>query len=118
MLDYKNQDFTQLASSVDLMVDFAGGETTNKSFKVLKKGRKLFSAANMPSQEMAEKYGVEAKFIPSTTSVEKLDYGKILVEEGKIKPQVVKTFKLENAAEAQEMLAAGVVNGKIVLEID
>lgn len=118
MLDYKNQDFTQLVSSVDLVVDFAGGETTNKSFEVLKKGGKLFSAANMPSQEMAEKYGVEAKFIPSTTSVKKLDFGKKLVEEGKIKPQVVKTFKLENAAEAQEMLAAGGVNGKIVLKID
>lgn len=118
MIDYKNQDFTMLVTDMDFVIDFAGGKALDKSFEVLKKEGKLFSAAGMPSPELAEKYGVEAKFISSTTSVKKLDYGKKLVEEGKIKPQVVKTMKLKDAAEAQELLAAGGLNGKIVLEID
>ncbi len=118
MIDYKNQDFTKLVKDVDFVIDFAGGKSLDKSFEVLKKGGKLFSAAGMPSQELAEKYGVEAKFISSTTSVKKLDYGKKLVEEEKIKPHVVKTMKLKDAPEAQELLTAGGLNGKIVLEIN
>ncbi len=118
MINYKTQDFTNEVKDIDVVIDFAGGETTNKSFEVLKIGGKLFSGANMPSQELAEKYGVEAKFISSTTSVQKLDYGKKLVEERKIKPHVVKVFKLKDAAKAQQMLAAGGLQGKIVLEIN
>lgn len=118
MIDYKTQDFTQLVKDVDFVIDFAGGEATNKSFTVLKKGGKLYSAAAQPSQELAEQYGVEAKFISSTITSQKMDYGKKLVEEGKIKPQVTKVMKLEHAAEAQELVSKGGLNGKIVLEID
>jgi NADPH:quinone reductase-like Zn-dependent oxidoreductase len=38
-----------------------------------------------------------------------------LLQEGEIQPQVARTFPLEQAAEAQELLASGVVTGKIVL---
>lgn len=118
MIDYKTQDFTKLVKDVDFVIDFAGGDATNKSFEVLKKGGKLYSAAMPPSQELAQKYGVEAKFISSAFTAQKLDYGKKLVEEEKIKPNVVKTLKLKDAAEAQELLTAGGLNGKIVLEIN
>ncbi len=118
VIDYKNQDFMTLVDNVDFVIDFAGGAVLNKLFTVLKKGGKLYSAAMPPSQELAKEYDVEAKFISSTTSVKKLDYGKKLVEEGKIKPHVVKTMKLQDAAKAQTLLSAGGLNGKIVLEID
>ena len=61
---------------------------------------------------------MEAKFIPSAITAQKMDYGKKLIEEGKIKPHVVKTMKLKDAAEAQELLVGGGLNGKIVLEVD
>lgn len=118
MINYKTQDFTELVKDVDFVIDFAGGEATDKSFTVLKKGGKLYSAAAQPSQELAEQYGVEAKFISSTITSQKMDYGKKLVEEGKIKPQIAKVMKLEDAAEAQELVSKGGLNGKIVLEID
>ncbi|HEV8083670.1 MAG TPA: NADP-dependent oxidoreductase [Chitinophagaceae bacterium] len=118
MIDYKTQDFTQLVKDVDFVIDFAGGNSTDKSFTVLKKGGKLYSAAAQPSQELAEQYGVEAKFISSAITAQKMDYGKKLVEEGKIKPHVVKTMKLKDAAEVQELVSKGGLNGKIVLEID
>jgi NADPH:quinone reductase-like Zn-dependent oxidoreductase len=47
----------------------------------------------------------------------KLDYGRKLVEEGKIKPHIAKTFKLEQAAEAQDLVTRGGISGKVVLEI-
>jgi len=116
-IDYKTQDFTKLVKNVDLVADLVGGETQVKSYELLKKGGKLLSIVMPPSSEMAEKYGVEAKFIVSTPTLEKLEFGVKMVETGKIKAYIAKTMKLEQAAEAQDMISNGGINGKIVLEV-
>ena len=118
MIDYKTQDFTQLVKDADIVADLVGGETLAKSFSVLKKGGKLFSTVMPPNARQAEKFGVMAKMVQSSPSSKKLDFGKKLVEEGKVKPQVAKTMKLEEAASAQDLVTNGAVNGKIVLEIN
>ena len=116
-IDYKKTDFSTVAKDIDLVVDAVGGETQTKSFTVLKKGGKMVSIVAPPSEELAKKYEVHAQFISSSPSFKKLDFGKQLVEEGKIKPHVARTLKLEQAAEAQDLVSNGGVNGKVVLEI-
>jgi len=118
VVDYKTQDFTQLVKNVDIVADLVGKDTQVKSFDVLKKGGQLISTVMPPSQELAEKFGVTALFVSSNASYKKLDFGKELVEAGKIKAQIAKTMKLEQAAEAQDLIANAGVNGKIVLEIN
>ena len=118
VFDYRNEDVTNLVKNVDLVIDLVGGETQVNSFKTLKKGGKLFSGAMPPSQDLAKEYNVEAKFISSTYSYKKLDYGMQLVEDGKIKPQSITALKLQEAAKAQGLLSEGGINGKIVLEIN
>ena len=118
VIDYKNEDFTNLVTDIDLVIDLVGGETQVGSFKTLKKGGKLFSGTMPPSQDLAKQYEVEAKFISSSYSYKKLDYGRQLVEEGKIKPQLITAMKLEQAAEAQDIVSKGGINGKVVLEIN
>lgn len=117
VVDYKSQDFTQIAKDMDVVADLVGGETQTKSFGVLKKGGKLLSIVMPPSNELAEQFGVAAKFINSTPSPVKLNYGKVLVEAGKIKANITSVFKLEQAAEAQDLVSAGGVNGKVILEV-
>jgi NADPH:quinone reductase-like Zn-dependent oxidoreductase len=46
-----------------------------------------------------------------------LTAGLALVSEGKLRPIVAKTFKLEEAAQAQDVVSAGGVNGKVVLVV-
>ncbi len=116
-IDYKTQDFTALVKDIDLVADLVGGETQTKSFEVLKKGGKLISTVMPPSAELAEKYQVAAQFIMSNPSYKKLDFFKELIERGKIKAQISNTMKLEQAAEAQDLVSKGGVNGKMVLEI-
>ena len=118
VINYKTQDFTTLVKDVDLIIDMVGGETQNRSFGCLKKGGKLLSAVMPPSQELAQQYGVEAKFISSGYTFQKLDFGKNLVEQGLIKPQIAKVMKLEEAAKAQDIVSAGGIDGKVVLEIN
>lgn len=116
VIDYKTQDFTKLAKDVDLVIDLVGGETQAKSFGVVKKGGKLLSAVMPPSEELAKEHHITAKFISSAPSHKKLEFGAKLVEEEKIKTQIAKVMKLEDAAQAQDLVSAGGLNGKIVLE--
>ncbi len=117
VIDYKSQDVTVLAMDVDLVVDCAGGESQHKLFEVLKAGGKLFSIVIPPSTELAEKYQVDARFISSNISANSLTGGLALVNEGKLRPIVSKTFPLEEAAQAQDYVSAGGVNGKVVLVV-
>jgi NADPH:quinone reductase-like Zn-dependent oxidoreductase len=106
-----------LFNNIDLVVDCAGGDSQHKLFDVLKPGGKLFSIVTPPSAELAEKYQVEARFISSNISANSLTGGLALVREGKLRPIVTKTFPLEEAAQAQDYVSAGGVNGKVVLVV-
>jgi len=118
VIDYKTQDFAELVKDVDLVIDFAGGDTQIKSFKVIKQGGLLLSGVMPPSEDLAKQHHITAKFISSTPSYHKLEFGKKLVEEGKIKTQIAKTMKLREAAQAQDLVTIGGINGKIVLETE
>jgi NADPH:quinone reductase-like Zn-dependent oxidoreductase len=107
VIDYKSQDVTVLAKDVDLVADCAGGESQHKLFEVLKPGGKLFSIVTPPSAELAKKYQVDARFISSNISANSLTAGLDLVREGKLRPIVAKTFRLEEAAQAQDFVSAG-----------
>jgi len=117
VIDYKTQDVTMLVKDVDLVADCAGGPSQDKLFEVIKKGGKLLSIAGFPSQELAQQYQVEARFVSSNLSAKSLENGLKLVKEGNLKGLVTKTFSLAEAAQAQDMVAKGGVNGKVVLTI-
>jgi NADPH:quinone reductase-like Zn-dependent oxidoreductase len=115
VIDYKTQNATALVGDIDLVADCAGGESQAQLFEVLKSGGKLLSIAGMPSPELAKKFNVDARFVSSNLSSKSLEYGLTMVSNGKLKPFVSKTFKLEEAAQAQDFVSAGGVNGKVVL---
>ncbi|SDP76063.1 NADPH:quinone reductase [Mucilaginibacter sp. OK268] len=117
VIDYKSQDVSLLANNIDLVVDCAGGESQHKLFEVLKPGGRLFSIVSPPSAALAEKYQVDARFISSNISAGSLAAGLALVNEGKLRPIVAKTFPLDEAAQAQDFVSAGGVNGKVVLVV-
>ncbi|MCF2443257.1 NADP-dependent oxidoreductase [Dyadobacter sp. CY345] len=118
VIDYKSQCVSGLFTGVDLVADTAGGQAQEKLFKVLKPGGKLLSIVVPPSQQLAEQYNVKAGFVASDISAKTLQNGLALVNAGKFKPVVSKIFKLGEAAQAQDFLAAGGVNGKVILTVD
>lgn len=115
VIDYKSQDFSKLVKDLDMVVDLVGGETQLKSYPLVKKGGKLLSIVMPTSDELAAKYQINAQFISSVGDHKKLDFGKRLVDSNKIKVQVAKVMKIEEAAAAQDLVSKGGLNGKIVL---
>jgi NADPH:quinone reductase-like Zn-dependent oxidoreductase len=117
VIDYPVTPFETVAHAVDVVLDLVGGETQQRSWRVLKAGGILVSLREPPSQEDAATYGVRAAFVGAQPSSGLLQELAELLDRGQIKPHVDKVFPLEQARQAQELKRNGHTQGKIVLKI-
>jgi NADPH:quinone reductase-like Zn-dependent oxidoreductase len=117
VIDYKATRFESVAKNVDLVFDLIGGETQRRSFGVLKAGGRLVATAAPPSPEEAAKYKVEAQMMGMKASTTNLTRLAELLDAGKLKTVVTKTYPLAQAREAWTEIMAGHARGKIVLQV-
>jgi len=121
-IDYTKENFVDAVrkrepGGIDLVLDAVGNDVQRKSYEVLKKGGRLVSIVNVPLEEEARRYGVEASHVFVTPDGEQLRRIGALIESGAVKPPALREMRLEEAAEAQRQSRAGHVRGKIVLKI-
>lgn len=123
VIDYSTTRFEDVVSGVDVVLDLVGGDTYERSAKVLKPGGVLVSTERHlqkpgPSEEFAAAYDVRQEFITKRPPIGKtLTEIARLVDAGHIKPHVSKVLPLMDAAKAHEMIASGHTRGKIVLQV-
>jgi alcohol dehydrogenase len=117
VIDYKTQKFEEIVKDYDAVFDLAGGETTKKSYQVLKSGGVLVSMTEQPDEELASKYGVKTIAQQTHTTSDKLAKISELIDQGVIKVFVDKVFPLDQAAQAQDYLQNGHPKGKVVLKV-
>lgn len=118
VIDYRTQKFEELVSDVDLVLDTLGGATREKSYGALKKGGKMVSIISTPdSSGLAEKLGVTLEIFMMWPSGEQLAKIAKLVDEGVIKPQVDRTYTLEQSQQAFDYSHSGRAKGKIVVKL-
>ncbi len=117
VIDYKNEAFEDKLADFDAVFDTVGGETTDRSFKVLKKGGIIVSMVGQPNTDFAQKYGVTAIGQNTDANRERLNRLAELVNSGKIKAHIDKVFPLEQTKEAFRHLEKGHPRGKVVLKI-
>ncbi len=116
-IDYRNQSFENMLHNYDAVYDTVGGETYEKSFKVLKKGGMIVSMLEQPRSELMQQYGVNAIGQFTQVTGERLSKLALLIEKGVIKVHVDKTFPLDKAGEALAYLQNGHPRGKVVLKM-
>ena len=108
----------QLVKDVDVVLDTIGGETQERSWKVLKRGGILVSIVQPPSEQEAKAYGVRAVFMRSDANHgDQLARIADLVVSGQVKVNVETVLPLSEARKAQELSQSGHTRGKIVLEV-
>lgn len=117
VIDYKQDAFEDKLNNYDAVFDTVGGDTTDKSFKVLKKGGTLVSMLGQPNPELAKQHGVTAVGQMTHATTDVLKRLAQLVDSGTIKIHVDRVFPLTNAKEAFQLLEEGHPRGKVVLEI-
>ncbi len=117
IIDYKTEKFEEKIKDFDAVFDTIGGQVTEKSFEVLKKGGVLTSMKGQPSAELANQYGVTGIATNTSNNTERLTRLSALVDEGIIKPQVDRIFPLEKTAEAFVYKEQNHPRGKVVIKI-
>jgi NADPH:quinone reductase-like Zn-dependent oxidoreductase len=118
VIDYRKTKFEEVARDVDVVLDTVGGETQERSWKVLKRGGVLVSLVQPPSAEKAAAHGVHGFIVYQKGNGDQLAAIADLVVKGKVKVNVETVLPLQEARKAQEMSKTGHSRGKIVLEVN
>ena len=116
-IDYEKTRFEDVVRDVDVVLDTLGGDTQNRSWKILKKGGILVSIVAPPSADEAAKHGVRSAFFSAHPSSSQLSEIAKLVDAGKLKPVVETVLPLSGARRAHELNETGHARGKIVLKV-
>ena len=120
VIDYRARPFEEQVSGVDAVLDTVGGDNFTRSFGVVKPGGRVVGIVTRMTDELAERARqarIEAGWIwvaPSRPGLEELS---ALVESGRLRPHVSRTFPLEGVADAHRAQETGRTVGKIVLTV-
>ncbi|MDF2051742.1 NADP-dependent oxidoreductase [Arthrobacter sp. Cr_A7] len=141
VIDYRAQDFEELLTGYDLVLDSLGGENLEKSLRILRPGGKAIGISGPPDpafareaglnpvlrlaiaglsskiRRQAKKLGVSYEFLFMRASGEQLRRITELVDDGVLRPVVGKVFDFDNTSEALQSLAGGGIRGKAVVTL-
>ncbi|PWT85191.1 MAG: NADPH:quinone reductase [Acidobacteria bacterium] len=116
-IDYERTRFEDAADGADVVFDTIGGDTQERSWKVLNKGGILVSIVQPPAAELAAKYGVRAEMLGMQPNSAQLAEIAKLVDSGHANVVVQNVLPLSEARQAHELSEQGHVRGKIVLKV-
>lgn len=116
-IDYEKARFEDVVRNVDVVLDTQGGDTEQRSWKVLKKGGMLVSIVQVPSAEEAAKHDARsARFVRQPNGGELSEIAR-LVDSGKVMVAVDSVLPLSEAGRAHELSQTGHARGKLVLKV-
>lgn len=141
-ISYNKENYSELVSNVDYVIDTLGANEFDKELSVLKKGGRLLSLRTSPNKKFAEnnnfsfikkllfslagsKYDKKAmkdekeyRFMFVRADGEELRKITKIVEDKNIKPKIYSTvFNIDNASEALRTVIKKHTNGKIIISM-
>ncbi|MFF9340560.1 MULTISPECIES: NADP-dependent oxidoreductase [unclassified Streptomyces] len=116
VIDYRVTRFEDVVSDVDVVLDGIGGETAERSLKVLRAGGRLITLPG-PDDVPAAPDGVRAAWVLVEPDHLGLREIAALVEQGLLRPVVDLVVPLAEASKAHAIGERGRTTGKIVLSV-
>jgi NADPH:quinone reductase-like Zn-dependent oxidoreductase len=118
VVDYKKERFEESVTGVDVVLDTVGGDTQQRSLRVLKPGGILVSVVSPVPETTQKRFGVRAAYFYVDVTTARLNKIAELFDSEKLFTDVGTVLPLEEARIAHELLAgAPHRRGKIVLSI-
>jgi 2-desacetyl-2-hydroxyethyl bacteriochlorophyllide A dehydrogenase len=141
VIDYRSNDFETLLHDYDVVIDTQGGQTLEKSLRVLKPGGKVISVAGPPEPDFGKEFGanwfliqamrvlslkirrrakrrrVTYSFLFMRASGDQLREIGSLIDSGAIRPVVDRVFPFQSTTEALAYVEKGRAKGKVVVKI-
>jgi NADPH:quinone reductase-like Zn-dependent oxidoreductase len=118
VIDYERDRFEEVIPTVDIVLDMVGGDTRERSIKLIKPGGILVSVVSEPSLNPDAVPKIRAVFFLAKVTTDRLHLISDLFNQGKLVPRVGTVLPLEQVRTAHEMLGgAPHKRGKIVLSV-
>jgi NADPH:quinone reductase-like Zn-dependent oxidoreductase len=126
VVDVRTEAFDEKASAYDVVIDTVGGQTLDRSFRVLRRGGRLVTLSAPPPAGRADEYGVTATFFIVEPDRDQLIELAALVDglsaKGRLRVEIAQTYPLDKGREAFESgletgLSSGRRAGKTVLVV-
>lgn len=122
MIDYTTTNFTQSGETYDLIFDVVGKLSLSDSMKALKEDGVFLDSVHMMKRTVLAKFATmrsKKKILGDSAKglLEDLVFIKELVETGKIKPVIDKTYPLEAIVEATEYVETGRKKGNVIITV-
>ena len=135
VIDYKTEDYKEVANNLDIVFDTLGDDYTFDAFEIIKEGGRVTTIVGPPDEETAKQMGMSDYKLPEKLSklIEKksatykltwmqpnatqLDTITAMVENGDIKPIVDLIYPFEDGIDAYEYLATGRAQGKVIISL-
>jgi NADPH:quinone reductase-like Zn-dependent oxidoreductase len=142
VVDYRKEDFADILSDYDLVLDSLGGENLEKSLTVIKPGGQAIGVAGPPDprfakqlgapkyvgvamwllsrkiRKQARKLGVSYSFLFMQANGTQLRELAARYDAGHLRPVIDKTFPFDHTLEALAYVEQGRANGKVVITLD
>jgi len=139
VVDYRTDDFEQALSDYDLVLDSLGGETLEKSLRILRPGGKVIGISGPPTPDFARaaglngllraavaalsskirrqarRLGVSYEFLLMRASGDQLREITALIDSGALRPVVGRIFPFDQTVEGLESMKRGGMRGKVVV---
>ncbi len=116
-VDYRSQKFEDVLAKVDVVLDTIGGDTQERSIRLLKSGGRLFSVVAAPDVDALAAVGATGGVFMVQPSSEGLGRIAKLIDDGAVKVLIDSVFPLSETRAAHEKSETGRAKGKIVLEV-
>ena len=135
VIDYKNEDYKEVANNLDIVFDTLGDDYTFEAFDIIKKGGSVTTIVGPPDAESAKQMGIENYEMPEKLTklikeksatykhtwmqpnAKQLNEIKEMVEERTIRPSIDLVYSFEDAVKAFEYLATGRAQGKVIVSM-
>jgi NADPH:quinone reductase-like Zn-dependent oxidoreductase len=113
VVDYTKEDFAEILSGYDVVLDSRGGENLEKSLTVLRPGV-VMGLLSRSVRKQARKLGVSYSFLFMQASGAQLRELAALYDAGHLRPLIDKTFTFDQTVEALAYAEQGRASGKVV----
>jgi NADPH:quinone reductase-like Zn-dependent oxidoreductase len=117
LIDYTSIPFEDTVKDIDTVLDTVGGETLDRSWKIVRRGGTLVTIVGDAPEEKSKEYGINAvSFLvqPNRTQLNQISR---LVDDGVVRSVVEATYPLREARQAYERGLLGHNRGKLVLKV-
>jgi NADPH:quinone reductase-like Zn-dependent oxidoreductase len=118
VIDYEHDRFEEVIPMVDVVLDMVGGDTRERSLKMIRPGGILVSVVSKPMPNPNDLTNIRTVFFLAEVTTDRLDLITNLFKQRKLIPRVGTVLPLEQVRTAHHMLGgAPHKRGKIVLSI-